>query len=269
MTRHAPAPPPVRWPAVSHRGAGRSRPRHRHCLSSRRSRAGPGAHGRRTTRWLHRPPTATAPAISPRHSRRPAHGSSKARSAPGPHRIVRRPDRRMRRADARSCPAPPASAVANKPQERVRRRAAGLVRQAQCACRRYRHHIRIGDRRKIHIPDAVGEFARHLARDLYGEARLAYPAGSGQGDKPVVRQQLAHLGSAVTHGPQSWSAATENYARKHFSPCATAGIRCADRDGTVAPPVPDGAHHAARESPDRSATRRRAARQRPTPRRPR
>ena len=87
------------------------------------------------------------------------------------------------------------SAIAHKAHHRVDRRAPGLIRQPQRTRHRQRRHRRIGDRRQVHIPDAIGVFGRQLVRDFYRQPRLAHPTGSGQGDQAVAGQQHAHLGN--------------------------------------------------------------------------
>ena len=71
--------------------------------------------------------------------------------------------------------------VANKTQQRIHCRAAGLIRQTQRTGHRDRHHGRIGDRRKIHVPSTVTELRRDARRDLNGETALAGATGAGQG----------------------------------------------------------------------------------------
>ena len=69
---------------------------------------------------------------------------------------------------------------------------AGLVGQAQRACHRHRHHVGIGDRCQVDIPNPVGEFGRQVGGDLYRQARLARAARAGQRDEPVVGERLAN-----------------------------------------------------------------------------
>src|ERR1700731_1063446 len=85
--------------------------------------------------------------------------------------------------------------LADKPDERVDRRTAGLVGQTEGAGYRDGPHCRIGNRRKVDIAHAVAEFGRDPARDLDGETRLAGTACTGQRHEPVVAQQLSHLGN--------------------------------------------------------------------------
>ena len=150
----------------------------------------PGGRGRRTTRWPRRPATATAPARSLRPAHRSAHGWSPAPSDPGRRRAARTTSaaRRVEQVLAvvqhqQHLP------VADEPQQRVHRRAARLVGQAERAGGRDRHHVGIGDRRQIDVPDAVAEFGGDLGRDLHRQPGLARPAGTGQGDQPVVGQE--------------------------------------------------------------------------------
>ena len=87
-------------------------------------------------------------------------------STPGSRPAARRPARRWRRAGARSCPAPAASAVADEPQQRVHRGAAGLVGQPERAGHRDRHQPGsvIGARSTYHTPSPNS--ARDARRDL-------------------------------------------------------------------------------------------------------
>ena len=56
-----------------------------------------------------------------------------------------------------------------------------------------RHHVGIGDRCQVDVPDPVGELAGYIGGDLYGEACLARTARAGQRDEPVVAQRLADV----------------------------------------------------------------------------
>jgi hypothetical protein len=84
--------------------------------------------------------------------------------------------------------------VANKPQQRVHRRAARLVGQTQRTGHRDGHDRRTGDRGQIDVPHTVTELGRDTSRDLNGETGLAGAARAGQGHQPVIDQKLAHVG---------------------------------------------------------------------------
>ena len=84
--------------------------------------------------------------------------------------------------------------------------------------------------------------------------------------KPVYPgAQLSHL---LLHAGLSrrsnWSVAPEGYAYQHLWASAMAGIRCAGRDGTAAPPVPAAADRATDARPDRSTTHQPATSRQPT-----
>ena len=71
--------------------------------------------------------------------------------------------------------------VTDETQQRVHGGASRLVGQSQRAGHRDRHHVGVGDRRQIHIPNPVAEFAGKLARDLDGQAGFTGSARAGQG----------------------------------------------------------------------------------------
>ena len=77
--------------------------------------------------------------------------------------------------------------------QRVRRRTAGLIGQAEGAGNRDRHDCGVGDRREIDVPDAVAEIGRNAGGDFSGKTRLARATGTGQRHQPVVGQQRTHL----------------------------------------------------------------------------
>ena len=70
---------------------------------------------------------------------------------------------------------------------------ARLVRQAERAQHRYRHHLWIGHRREIHKPCPTAELGRRLCGDLHRQPRLTDTARAGQGHQPVFGQELAHV----------------------------------------------------------------------------
>jgi hypothetical protein len=101
--------------------------------------------------------------------------------------------------------------------QRVHGGAARLVGQAQCAGRNGGHQIGVGDRREIHIPDAVGELVGDLARDLNCQPGFAYSASAGQSHQPVLGHQIPHLGqlrvAAYKAGQLRWKMLGNNSFR--------------------------------------------------------
>ena len=85
-------------------------------------------------------------------------------------------------------------AVANEPQQRVHRGAAGLIRQTERTGHRDRDDAGVGDRGQIDVPHAVTELGRDAGRDLNAETGLAGAPSTGQGHQPVVDEQLLHVG---------------------------------------------------------------------------
>ena len=111
--------------------------------------------------------------------------------------------------------------VGDKTGQGVHGGAAGLVGQAKGADSGDRHQLGVGDRRQIHVPHAIAELAGKLARDLDGQAGFTGSAGTGQGQKSVLGQQLAHLGQLLV--------ASNKTGQLHRKPFGSNGFRGAQR----------------------------------------
>ena len=75
--------------------------------------------------------------------------------------------------------------VGDKTGQGVHGGAAGLVGQPERAGHCDWHQLRVGDRRQIHIPHPVAEFAGQLARDLDCQPGFTRSTGTGQRHQPV------------------------------------------------------------------------------------
>ena len=53
------------------------------------------------------------------------------------------------------------------------------------------HQARIGERRQVDDPDAVGKTIEHVRRQFQGQAGLATPAGAGKRQQASGRQRVA------------------------------------------------------------------------------
>ncbi len=78
--------------------------------------------------------------------------------------------------------------VAHELRQRLHRRAARLVGQAECTGDGHRHHGLVGDRCQVDVGDAVAILGRNPCRDLNRQPRLARTACTRQRDEPVVGQ---------------------------------------------------------------------------------
>ena len=97
------------------------------------------------------------------------------------------------------------SAVADEPQQGVRRGAARFVGQPEHAGRGDGHGVGVGHRSQVDEPDAVVVVADHAGSDMDRQPRLARAAGSAEGDEPVRGQgvtQIRRLGLAPDEGRQ-------------------------------------------------------------------
>ena len=140
---------------------------------------------------------------------------------------ARRPARRTHRADAHSCRA--RSSIWRSPtnrMQRIHRRAAGLVGQAQRAGHGDGHDVGVGDRREVDVPHPVAELVGYLGRDLHRQTRLADAARAGQRHQPVVGEQPPHVDHLAPRPTKLVSCAGRC--------CATSGFRCAKRRELVA-----------------------------------
>ncbi len=88
-------------------------------------------------------------------------------------------------------------AVAHELDDRLDDGTTGVFHDAEHRRDSLRHEPRVGDRRELDEPDAIGKLVEHVSSDLQRQPRLAEAAHSEQREQPRAPEQLADFGLAA------------------------------------------------------------------------
>ena len=125
--------------------------------------------------------------------------------------------------------------IGDEPQQRIQRRSAGLVGQAERPNHGNWHHIGVGERREVDVPDLV----IHAGRYTHGKACLADTTRTGQGHQPVIGQETTHFFDLLDASHEArevaWKSLCANHIRGTQWRKFVADIRMAQLDDLFRP----------------------------------